>query len=44
MVQTAQVLNLDHAAALCRMDVSTIRAVHAQSLMRAPPVVVIEVM
>ena len=41
MVQTAQVFDLDHAASLGRMNVSTIGGVHAQPLVRAPPMVVV---
>jgi hypothetical protein len=43
MVQTAQVFDLGDATALSRMNVSTSWAVHVQPLMRAPPVVVVEV-
>ena len=43
MVQPAEIINLDHATATSRMDVSMFGAIHLQRLMSSPPVIVVEV-
>jgi len=43
MVQTAQVLDLDHWTLTGRLNVASIRAVHLERLMAAPPMIVVEV-